>query len=203
LRFNPGGLLDSAVDMMKLFVGENKLIVYTKGRKKEFFQEYKSGSKAKYENLPVAVLINEGSASGSEIVAGAFQDYKRGVLLGSRSFGKGSVQQVIMLPDGSGLRITVAKYYTPLGRMIHKDFRVPPPNTTGGIVPDVEVPFDINSAQRAVYYTTNFIYSPSAKTAKPEITDKIEDPVINKAVEVLNNKDAAQTAKPTEQTPAA
>lgn len=203
LRFNPGGLLDSAVDMMKLFVGENKLIVYTKGRKKDFFQEYKSGAKAKYENLPVAVLINEGSASGSEIVAGAFQDYKRAVLLGARSFGKGSVQQVIMLPDGSGLRITVAKYYTPLGRMIHKDFKVPPPNTTGGILPDVEVPFDINSAQRAVYYTTNFIYSPSAKTAKPEISDKIDDPVLTKAVEVLSGKKADAPAAAAEQKTAA
>ena len=188
LRFNPGGLLDSAVDMMKLFLGDNKLIVYTKGRKKDFFQEYKSGAKGKYQDLPVAVLINEGSASGSEIVAGAFQDYKRATLIGARSFGKGSVQQVIMMPDGSGLRITVAKYYTPLGRMIHKDFKAKNPNLTGGIVPDIEVPFDINLSQRAVYYTTNLIYSPAAKTSKPEINDKIDDPVINKAVEVLTEK---------------
>jgi len=196
LRFNPGGLLDSAVDMMKSFLGENKLIVYTKGRKKEFFAEYKSGAKAKYENLPVAVLINEGSASGSEIVAGAFQDYKRATLIGNRSFGKGSVQQVIMLPDGSGLRLTVAKYYTPLGRMIHKDFKAKNPNLTGGIVPDIVVPFDVNAAQRAVYYTTNLIYSPSAKTVKPEINDKIDDPVINKAVEVLQGKATAEQSAP-------
>ena len=108
-----------------------------------------------------------------------------------------------MLPDGSGLRITVAKYYTPLGRMIHKDFKVPPPNTTGGILPDVEVPFDINSAQRAVYYTTNFIYSPSAKTAKPEISDKIDDPVLTKAVEVLSGKKADAPAAAAEQKTAA
>jgi len=199
LRFNPGGLLDSAVDMMKMFVGENKLIVYTKGRKQEFFKEYRSDSKAKYENLPVAVLINEGSASGSEIVAGAFQDYKRATLIGRRSFGKGSVQQVMMLPDGSGLRITVAKYYTPKGRMIHKNFKAPNPNLTGGIVPDIEVPFDLNEEQKAIYYTTNYIYSPSAKTAKPEMTGKFNDPVLNKAVEVLT---APKPAAPA-QTPAA
>jgi carboxyl-terminal processing protease len=190
LRFNPGGLLNSAVDVTKLFIGEQKLLVYTKGRKEEFFKEYKSSAKAKYAEIPVVVLINEGSASGSEIVAGAMQDYARAVLIGARSFGKGSVQQVVTLPDDGGLRITVAKYYTPLGRMIHRDFKAKKPNTTGGIVPDIEVPFDINTARRATYYTTNLIYSPSKKTAVPDAVEKVDDTVVNRAKELLNARDA-------------
>lgn len=189
LRFNPGGLLDSAVDMTKLFVGDNKLVVYTKGRKEEFFKEYKSNAKAKYPDLPIVVLVNEGSASGSEIVAGALQDHKRAVLLGARTFGKGSVQQVVMLPDGSGLRLTIAKYYTPLGRMIHRDFKAKGPNTTGGIVPDIVVPFDLNASRKTTYYSTNLIYSPSKKTAVPEIENKNDDIVLNRAVEIIKARD--------------
>lgn len=188
LRFNPGGLLDSAVNMSKLFIGDNKLIVYTKGRKEEFFKEYKSNPKAKYADIPMALLVNEGSASGSEIVAGALQDHKRAVLIGSRTFGKGSVQQVISLPDTSGLRITVAKYYTPLGRMIHKNFKAKNANETGGIVPDIVVPFDPAKARAATFYTTNLIYSPSKKTAEPEQA-KAEDPVLERAVELLKARE--------------
>ncbi len=185
LRFNPGGLLDSATDMVKLFVGENKLIVYTKGRKEEFFKEYKSNAKAKYPDLPIVVLVNEASASGSEIVAGAVQDHERGVLIGARTFGKGSVQQVSTLPDGSGLRITIAKYYTPLGRMIHKDFKAKNADKTGGIVPDIEVPFDLGKEKKATYYSTNLIYSPSKKTAEPEKNQQEDDIVLNRAVEII------------------
>lgn len=184
LRFNPGGLLDSAVNMSKLFIDEGKLIVYTKGRKEEFFKEYSSGTKAKYADIPLVLLVNEGSASGSEIVAGALQDHKRAVLIGARTFGKGSVQQVITLPDGSGLRMTVAKYYTPLGRMIHKDFKAKNPDETGGIVPDIIVPFELQKAKTATFFTTNLIYSPSKKTAVPEM-EKAEDPVLDRAVEIL------------------
>lgn len=188
LRFNPGGLLNGAVDMAKLFIGENKLLVYTKGRKPEYFKEYKSVAKAKYPDVPLVVLVNEGSASGSEIVAGAVQDYKRGVLIGARTFGKGSVQQVVTLPDNSGLRLTVAKYYTPNGRMIHKDFKAENPDKTGGIVPDIVVPFEIAAARKATYYSTNLIYSPSKKTAVPE-QDKADDPVITRAAEIIKARD--------------
>ncbi len=188
LRFNPGGLLDSAVNMSKLFIGENKLIVYTKGRKEEFFKEYKSNAQAKYPDIPMVLLVNEGSASGSEIVAGALQDHKRALLIGARTFGKGSVQQVINLPDTSGLRITVAKYYTPLGRMIHKDFKAKNAKETGGIVPDIIVDFDLAKARAATFYTTNLIYSPSKKTVKPE-KETAEDPVLERAVEILKARD--------------
>lgn len=188
LRFNPGGLLDSAVNMSKLFIGENKLIVYTKGRKEEFFKEYKSNAQAKYPDIPMVLLVNEGSASGSEIVAGALQDHKRALLIGSRTFGKGSVQQVINLPDTSGLRITVAKYYTPLGRMIHKDFKAKNARETGGIVPDIVVDFDPAKARAATFYTTNLIYSPSKNTVKPE-KENAEDPVLERAIEILKARD--------------
>jgi carboxyl-terminal processing protease len=186
LRFNPGGLLNSAVDMTKLFIGEGKLLVYTKGRKDEFFKEYKSAAKAKYPDIPIVLLINAASASGSEIVAGALQDYRRAVLLGSRTFGKGSVQQVVTLPNNGGLRITVAKYYTPLGRMIHKDFKSRDPNAPGGIQPDMDIRFDLNSERKATYYSTNLIYSPSKKTAEPDQKEKTEDIVLNRAVELIN-----------------
>ena len=185
LRFNPGGLLNSAVDMVKVFVGDNKLIVYTKGRREEFFKEYKSVAKAKYPDIPMVVLVNEGSASGSEIVAGALQDYGRAVLIGARTFGKGSVQQVVDLPDRGGLRLTVAKYYTPLGRMIHKDFKSKNPDETGGILPDIVVPFDLNTERKATYYSTNLIYSPAKKTAVPEAKEEIADPVLARAIEIL------------------
>lgn len=188
LRFNPGGLLESAVNLAKLFIGNNELVVYTKGRKEEFFKEYRSNAQAKYD-LPVTLLVNEASASGSEIVAGALQDHKRAVLIGARTFGKGSVQQVISLPDGSGLRITIAKYYTPLGRMIHKNFKAPKPDETGGILPDIVVPFDLKTSKMATLYNINLVYSPSKKTAVPE-GGNIKDIVLERAVEILKARSA-------------
>lgn len=120
LRFNPGGLLPSAIETAKEFIGEEKLVVYTQGRQPNSRVEYRAGGSAPYDKIAMAVLINEGSASGSEILAGALQDHKRAVLVGARTFGKASVQSVINLPDGAGLRLTTAYYYTPLGRLIHK-----------------------------------------------------------------------------------
>lgn len=185
LRFNPGGLLDSAVDMVKMFVGENKLIVYTKGRNPEYFKEYKSVSKAKYEDLPIVLLVNEMSASGSEIVAGALQDHKRAFLIGARTFGKGSVQQIMSLEGGAGLRLTVARYYTPLGRMIHKNFKAKNPDETGGILPDMEVDFKLNEERKATMYMTNLLYSPSQKTSYPEENFNVKDIVLERALEIL------------------
>lgn len=183
LRFNPGGTLDSAIDLAKMFIGENKLIVYTKGRKEAYFKEYKSGEKALYPDLPIVLLVNEGSASGSEIVAGALQDHKRALLIGARTFGKGSVQQVSTLEDGSALKLTVAKYYTPSGRMIHRDFKKKGPNT-GGILPDIVVNFDLATSKSAVLQRTTMIYSPSKKTATTE-GKEIKDEQLNRAIELL------------------
>ena len=184
LRFNPGGTLDAAIDLAKLFIGDEKLIVYTKGRKETYFKEYKSGKTAMYPDIPVVLLVNEGSASGSEIVAGALQDHQRALLIGARTFGKGSVQQVSTLEDGSALKLTVAKYYTPLGRMIHRDFKKKGPNTTGGIVPDIVVNADLPSTKSAILQRTTMIYSPSKKTAKQE-GEELKDEQLRRAVELL------------------
>lgn len=184
LRFNPGGTLDSAIDLAKLFIGDNKMIVYTKGRKEAYFKEYKSNKDAPYADLPIVLLVNEGSASGSEIVAGALQDHERALLIGARTFGKGSVQQVSTLEDGSALKLTVAKYYTPLGRMIHRDFKKKGPNTTGGILPDIEVKTDLAKTKAAILQRTTMIYSPSKKTAKLE-GDPLTDEQLDRAKELL------------------
>jgi carboxyl-terminal processing protease len=120
LRNNPGGLLDVAIRIAEDFLPDGKTIVSTKGRHSSEDTIAKSGNDhGDFLDWPMAVLINEGSASGSEIVAGALRDNKRAVLVGVKSFGKGSVQSVIPLPDGSGLRLTTAKYFTPSGVCIN------------------------------------------------------------------------------------
>lgn len=121
LRDNTGGYLESAVQMINEFLPKNKLIVYTQGRKSPR-QDYKSDGRGSYQNIPLVVLINEASASASEIFAGAIQDNDRGTIIGRRSFGKGLVQKQMEFPDGSLIRLTVARYYTPSGRCIQKPY---------------------------------------------------------------------------------
>jgi carboxyl-terminal processing protease len=128
LRNNPGGLLTSAVEVSEQFLPGGKLVVYTKGRESKK-DEWISKGKDQMDDSPMIVLVNEGSASASEIVAGALQDYGRAVIVGTTSFGKGSVQTILPLGDGSGLRLTTAKYYTPKGRSIQST----------GITPDIVV----------------------------------------------------------------
>jgi carboxyl-terminal processing protease len=134
LRNNPGGLLTSAVEVTEKFVDDGKLVVYTEGRVRNQNMRFSAHAKKTYSDLPMVVLVNQGSASASEIVAGALQDYGRAIVVGTQTFGKGSVQTIIPLSDGSGLRLTTAKYYTPKGRSIHGK----------GITPDivVEIPKD-------------------------------------------------------------
>jgi len=129
LRNNPGGLLDAAVKVTEKFIDKDKLIVYTKGRRPNQNMEFISLGSHPIIDVPIVVLINEGSASGSEIMAGALQDHKRAIILGTKSFGKGSVQTVIPLSDGSALRLTTSKYFTPSGKQIHGK----------GIMPDIVV----------------------------------------------------------------
>jgi carboxyl-terminal processing protease len=121
LRDNTGGYLQSAVQMANEFLPAKKLIVYTQGRKSPR-QEYRSDGHGAYQTMPLVVLINEGSASASEIFAGAMQDNDRATIIGRRSFGKGLVQQQIPFPDGSMIRLTIARYYTPSGRCIQKPY---------------------------------------------------------------------------------
>ena len=122
LRDNGGGYLQAAVKMANEFLPKNRLIVYTQGRKSPR-TDYTSDGRGNFQNLPLVVLINEGSASSSEIFSGAMQDNDRATIVGRRSFGKGLVQQQIGFPDGSMIRLTVARYYTPSGRCIQKPYQ--------------------------------------------------------------------------------
>lgn len=118
LRNNPGGLLTAAVGVAEELLEQGRLVVYTQGRIKSQNARFTSSGKKAHAGFPVVVLVNGGSASASEIVAGALQDWGRAVLVGTRTFGKGSVQTIIPLSDGAGLRLTTARYYTPTGRSI-------------------------------------------------------------------------------------
>lgn len=126
LRTNPGGLLSQAIKVSDLFL-DSGLIVSTKGRNPSQNIEESAHKNERERNYPIIVLVNGGSASASEIVAGALQDNKRALILGTKTFGKGSVQTILPLPDGSGLRLTTARYYTPSGRSIQ----------LSGIIPDI------------------------------------------------------------------
>lgn len=123
LRGNPGGLLDQAVKVANLFIGNGKKIVYTKGRRSEFDEEYNATEPAPYKDLPLVILVNKGSASASEIVSGAMQDWDRALIVGETTFGKGLVQRQFTLPDNSAFRLTIARYYTPSGRLIQRDYK--------------------------------------------------------------------------------
>lgn len=129
LRNNPGGLLKGAINISDIFLNKKQLVVYTKGRIPSANFEFFAKKDDITKGAKLVVLINQGSASASEIVAGAIQDHKRGIIIGQQSFGKGSVQTIIDLPDGYGLKLTTARYYTPKGRSIQAK----------GITPDVEL----------------------------------------------------------------
>jgi len=202
LRNNPGGLLNVAVDICRLFIGAGKLIVYTEGRRQPR-QEFRADTTAPYANLPMVMLVNHGSASGSEIFAGCMQDYHRAVILGSESFGKGSVQSVIPLADGSGLRLTTAKYYTPSGRTFHRDEKT----GKGGITPDIliDVPRDVEiklQAQDEEIFNkgkestkSDKDASKNAKESKDKDKDKdkdngpAKDEALDRAIQILKSRD--------------
>ncbi|MDP3703792.1 MAG: S41 family peptidase [Candidatus Omnitrophota bacterium] len=154
LRNNPGGLLDVAVTVTEQFLQRRQIIVTTKGRLRNQNLEFRSGSDGSLNGMRLVVLINQGSASASEIVAGAIQDHHRGVILGTKSHGKGSVQTVFPLKDGSALRLTTSKWFTPSGRPIHGE----------GITPDVDVPFEKPPSEE-----------PSAEEKADEVFDRVEN----------------------------
>lgn len=139
LRDNPGGLLDQGVKVCDLFI-ESGLIVSTVGRDPERVEREFAHKRGSYADFPIVVLVNGGTASAAEIVAGALQDHERGLIMGTQTFGKGSVQTLISLPDGSGLKVTVARYYTPKDRSIQAK----------GITPDIVVPAKAPEAKKDV-----------------------------------------------------
>lgn len=188
LRYNPGGLLTASIDIAKLFIGDNKLIVYTKGRTKEDYNEFRAGDNALYPKLPVVVLVNRYSASASEILAGALQDNKRAIIIGENTFGKASVQTILPLADKSAIRLTIAKYYTPSGKMIQRD----PKTGKGGITPDIKIELTQDD-EMAIYEQMQKIYYPDEKAKKEkkeeEEKKKVKDIVLERAIEILKARE--------------
>jgi len=171
LRNNPGGLLTSAVEVTEKFLESGKLVVYTEGRVRNQNMRFSSNAKRVFSDFPIVVLVNQGSASASEIVAGALQDWGRAVVIGTQSFGKGSVQTIIPLSDGSGLRLTTAKYFTPKGRSIHGK----------GITPDIIVeapkPAPVAAGSDAPVPTP-----PASETPQEQLK---RDPQLQRALDLL------------------
>jgi carboxyl-terminal processing protease len=191
LRNNPGGLLTASVEVTEKFIEAGRLVVYTEGRVRNQNMQFKANSRRTYTDFPIVVLVNQGSASASEIVAGALQDWGRAVVIGTQTFGKGSVQTIIPLSDGSGLRLTTAKYFTPKGRSIHGK----------GIAPDiiVETPKPTTAAAPAP--------GEPAKPAPPSetsIKDELKrDPQLQRAVDLLKAMKILDRGRPTPVTPQA
>jgi carboxyl-terminal processing protease len=175
LRNNPGGLLDQAVKVSNMFIDKG-LIVYTDGRAKDQRMEFRANTTGKHYKFKMATLINEGSASASEIVAGALQDHNRSLILGSKSFGKASVQTIIPLDHGAGLRLTTAYYYTPNGRHIQKT----------GIHPDVDMKEEIQKQDEKE--SREDVKNKEKKSVYPRpVLDLEHDPVAKKALAWLKS----------------
>ncbi len=182
LRDNPGGLLDQAVAVADLFLSEG-LIVYTEGRDSEAQLSFSAQPTIDSQDYPLVVLINGGSASAAEIVAGALQDHHRAIILGEQSFGKGSVQTIIPLDDDSGLRLTTARYFTPSGRSIQ----------VSGITPDIVVPFllqqEVVMEELREEDLENHFHSQTDNTEKPVVKtgDELmpEDNQLLRAIDIL------------------
>ena len=191
LRYNPGGLLSAAVDISKLFMNGNKMIVYTKGRKPENYQEFRANGSAPHEMLPLVILMNRYSASASEIVAGAMQDNKRAVVVGERSFGKASVQSMIPLSDKSALRLTIAKYYTPSGKSIQHDAK----NETGGILPDIAIKVPLETEKKLLLQSEE-VYFPGKEDKNGKKKDLVKDEMVDRAVELLKAREVLGNLKP-------
>ena len=177
LRNNPGGLLTAAVEVSEKFIDDGKLVVYTEGRVRNQNMKFSANAKRPRTKIPMVVLVNNGSASASEIVAGALQDYGRAKVVGTQSFGKGSVQTIIPLSDGAGLRLTTAKYFTPKGRSIQGK----------GITPDVvvEIPKEVKEA--AVKERQSAPLPPADPVAELK-----KDVQLQKALEVLQTAQASR-----------
>jgi carboxyl-terminal processing protease len=174
LRNNPGGLVYSAVDVVSQFIPSEKIVVFTKNKKGEK-REYRSRENNPYTSVPMVIIVNEGSASASEIVAGALKDWQRATLVGTRTYGKGSVQTVVPLKDGSALKLTTAKYYTPKGISIQ----------TTGILPDIVVSPKINKGKLTTGKTEQ---TDVFEKIVPMFVDEKEDVQFQSAINLLKSK---------------
>lgn len=172
LRNNPGGLLNSAVDVCAQFLPPNTKVVSTQGRAASQQREYATSAVAKERPpFPMAVLVNEGSASGAEIVCGALKDLHRAIIVGETTFGKGSVQNVLQLPDGSALRFTTAKYYTPSKKVIHGN----------GVTPNIRVSMTAEQERQLFTIRSN----ENAKSEEDKSVIKTKDPQTLRAIDAL------------------
>ncbi|MFZ3089291.1 MAG: S41 family peptidase [Nitrospirota bacterium] len=189
LRNNPGGLLTMAVEVSEQFVESGKLIVFIKDRKGEK-DEFISRITGPVKSYPMVVLVNEGSASASEIVAGALQDWGKAIVVGTQTFGKGSVQTVIPLSDGSGLRLTTAKYYTPKGKSIQST----------GIIPDIVIKPPVpktakDGKERPILREKDLEKHLKNDTIKEEPAPKIEEEAAPIAFDEKSEKEDIQLQK--------
>lgn len=192
LRNNPGGLLNQAVELSDLFIKDG-VIVSQKGRVKDENVVYRASKRTPYANIPLVVLVNNGSASASEIVAGAIQDSKRGILVGESTFGKGSVQVILPTEKKEALRLTIARYYLPSGRTIQAVGVEPDINVEPGAVPHNSNSFSIKEADLQKHLEGELAKvetkdkSKDAKQAKDTITQKqvLEDIQLKSAIDVL------------------
>lgn len=172
LRYNPGGLLGAAVDVCSRFIKDGELVIYTEGREKKNRNDMFAIKCRKNYEIPLVILVNNYSASGSEIVAGCLKDHKRALLVGSKTYGKGSVQRIHPLPNGGAVRFTIAHYYTPSAKLIDGK----------GIEPDIDVPLSYNDtlliAQQLATYPGEI---------KPDKPGTIVDVELQRAVQILES----------------
>ncbi len=188
LRNNPGGLLDSAVDVAGKFVPPNTVIVSTRGRTADESQDFRARVQREHPNYPIAVLINGYSASGAEIVAGALKDLNRAILVGETTFGKGSVQTVQPLGNGVGLRLTMAKYYTPSKKTIHEV----------GVSPDIEVPISDAEERRIMLAESKRSLTPQEETEAAKAEDRQLERAVSslRSILIYRERQAALKATP-------
>ncbi len=182
LRNNPGGLLDAAIDVCNEFFEKGELIAYTQGRTPESRENFKATGGHQPRTYPVAILVNGGTASAAEIVSGAMKDTKRAVIVGEKTFGKGSVQTILELQNGEGLRLTTARYYTPSGVTIHEK----------GITPQVELEVSADDDSKLRLQQARPDLSAPAEFNERFGFDRIEDEQLSAAREVLTGVLAAK-----------
>jgi carboxyl-terminal processing protease len=188
LRNNPGGLLDAAVDVAGKFVPPDTVIVSTKGRMPDVTKDFRARPQRQHPDYPIAVLINGFSASGAEIVAGALKDLNRAILVGETTFGKGSVQTVQPLGNGVGLRLTMAKYYTPSKKTIHEV----------GISPDIEVPITDAEERRILLAEATHPLTPDEQAEAAKAEDRQLERAVSslRSIRIYNERQAALNAVP-------
>ena len=188
LRNNPGGLLDSSIDISNLFIDEPGIVVYTEGRTPSSNMSFPTKPGDILNGAPIVVLMNVGSASASEIVAGALQDHKRAIIMGEESFGKGSVQSMMGLQDGYGLKLTTARYFTPSGRSIQAK----------GISPDIEldnISLKGDEEEESIDFSSQEKDLKNSLSAQDEEETTAEDPTELSPEEILKSQDEITDAR--------